>query len=39
MLSDPIRIADAINNPKFHAVDEVVLAEGPIGMSMKYSLG
>jgi hypothetical protein len=29
MLSDPIRIADAINNPKFHAGDEVVLAEGP----------
>jgi hypothetical protein len=29
MLSDPIRIADAINNPKFHAGDEVILAEGP----------
>ena len=29
MLSDPIRIADAINNPKFRAGDEVVLAEGP----------
>jgi hypothetical protein len=29
MLRDPIRVADAINNPKFHAGDEVVLAEGP----------
>src|SRR6185312_4582698 len=29
MLSDPIRIADAINNPRFHPGDEVVLAEGP----------
>lgn len=29
MLSDAIRIADAINNPKFRAGDEVVLAEGP----------
>lgn len=29
MLSDPIRIADAINNPRFHAGDEVILAEGP----------
>jgi DUF2934 family protein len=29
MLSDPIRIADAINNPKFRVGDEVVLAEGP----------
>ena len=29
MLSDPIRIADAINNPMFHAGDEVVLTEGP----------
>ncbi|HZQ18280.1 MAG TPA: hypothetical protein VFA90_06120 [Terriglobales bacterium] len=29
MLSDPIRIADAINNPKFHPGEEVVLAEGP----------
>jgi hypothetical protein len=29
MLSDPIRIADAINNPSFHAGDQVVLAEGP----------
>jgi hypothetical protein len=29
MLSDPIRIADAINNPKFHEGDEVILAEGP----------
>jgi hypothetical protein len=29
MFSDPIRIADAINNPRFHAGDEVVLAEGP----------
>ena len=29
MLNDPIRIADAINNPKFHPGDEVVLAEGP----------
>jgi hypothetical protein len=29
MLSDPMRIGDAINNPTFHAGDEVVLAEGP----------
>ena len=29
MLSDPIRIADAINNPRFHPGDEVVLAKGP----------
>jgi len=29
MLSDPIRIADAINNPRFHAGDEVVLSDGP----------
>lgn len=28
MLSDPIRISDAINNAMFHAGDEVVLAEG-----------
>jgi hypothetical protein len=29
MLSDPIQIAEAINDPKFHTGDEVVLAEGP----------
>jgi hypothetical protein len=29
MFSDPIRIADAINNPKFHPGEAVVLAEGP----------
>lgn len=29
MFSDPIRIADAINNPRFHMGDEVVLADGP----------
>ncbi len=29
MLSDPVRIADAINKPKFRAGDEIVLAEGP----------
>jgi hypothetical protein len=29
MFSDPIRTADAINNPKFHAGDEVVLSDGP----------
>lgn len=29
MFSDPIRAADAINNPKFHAGDAVVLASGP----------
>lgn len=29
MLRDPLRIADALNNPKFHAGEEVVLAEGP----------
>ena len=39
MLSDPIRIADAINNPKFHAVDEVVLAEGPHRYVHKVFLG
>jgi hypothetical protein len=29
MFSDPIRIADAINNPKFHPGEAVILAEGP----------
>jgi hypothetical protein len=29
MFSDPIRIADAINHPKFHPGDAVILAEGP----------
>ena len=29
MLSDPVRIADAINNAKFVAGDEVVLSQGP----------
>ncbi len=29
MLSDPVRIADATNNPKFRAGDEVVMVEGP----------
>jgi hypothetical protein len=29
MFSDPNRIADAINNPKFHPGDRVILAEGP----------
>jgi hypothetical protein len=29
MLTDPIRIADLINNPKFRAGDQVVLIEGP----------
>ena len=29
MFSDPNRIADAINNPKFHVGDDIVLAEGP----------
>lgn len=29
MLSNPIQIAEAINHPKFHAGDEVVLVEGP----------
>lgn len=29
MFNDPIRIADAINNPKFHPGEAVVLAEGP----------
>jgi hypothetical protein len=28
VLRDPIRIADAINNPKFHPGDEVILVEG-----------
>ena len=35
MFSDPIRIADAINNPKFHRGDQVILAEGP----HKYTRG
>src|SRR4051794_23710538 len=29
MLSDPVRIADAINNATFVAGDEVVLSQGP----------
>lgn len=29
MFSDQSRIADAINNPKFHPGDHVVLADGP----------
>jgi hypothetical protein len=29
MLSNPIQIAEAINHPKFHQGDEVILAEGP----------
>ena len=29
MLSDPARIADAINNPRFRAGDHVILAQGP----------
>lgn len=29
MFSDPNRIAEAINNPKFHPGDHVILAEGP----------
>jgi hypothetical protein len=29
MFSDPTRIADAINNPKFRSGEAVVLAEGP----------
>jgi hypothetical protein len=29
MLSDPIRIAEATDNPKFHAGNEVVLTKGP----------
>ena len=29
MFSDPIRISDAINNPKFRPGDAVVLAHGP----------
>jgi len=35
MFSDPSRIAEAINNPKFHPGDHVVLAEGP----HKYTRG
>ena len=35
MLSDPIRITDAINNPKFHPGDEVILVEG----SHKFARG
>ena len=35
MFSDPNRIAEAINNPKFHPGDHVVLAEGP----HKYTRG
>jgi len=29
MFSDPSRIADAINNPRFHSGDRVVLDAGP----------
>ena len=29
MFTDAVRIADAINNPKFHPGDAVVLANGP----------
>ena len=29
MLSNPIRIADAINNLEFHEGDDIALAEGP----------
>jgi hypothetical protein len=29
MFSDPVRIADAIDNPRFREGDQVVLAEGP----------
>lgn len=35
MFSDPKRILDAIENPKFHRGDEVILAEGP----HKYTRG
>jgi hypothetical protein len=35
MFSDPKRTADAINNPRFHPGDHVVLAEGP----HKYTSG
>jgi hypothetical protein len=35
MSSDPNRIADAINNPKFHRGDHVILAKGP----SRYSRG
>jgi hypothetical protein len=35
MFSDPIRISDAINNPKFRPGDAVVLAQGP----RKYERG
>lgn len=35
MFSDPVRIADAINNPKFHPGEQVILAEGP----HKYTCG
>jgi hypothetical protein len=29
MFSDPLRLADAINNPRFHAGNQVVLNHGP----------
>lgn len=35
MFSDPKRISDAIENPKFHVGDEVILAERP----HKYTRG
>ena len=35
MFSDPSRIADAINNPRFHPGDHVVLVAGP----HKYTRG
>jgi hypothetical protein len=35
MFSDPNRIAEAVNNPKFRPGDHVLLAEGP----HKYTRG
>jgi hypothetical protein len=35
MFTDPSRIADAINNPRFHPGDHVVFVEGPL----KYTRG
>ena len=35
MFSEPSRIADAINNPRFHSGDRVILAKGPY----KYTRG
>ena len=29
MLTDPVKIAEAVNNPRFHAGEDIMLGEGP----------